>query len=77
MPPSVARVADASVPRSFVVTVRSRPERVVVEDVRGRRQAAAADIAAAGAQIERWLASGSPGPDRDHPAEPDSGKSDA
>jgi hypothetical protein len=38
------------------VTVRSAPERVVVEDVRGRRRVAAADIAGAGVQIERWLA---------------------
>jgi hypothetical protein len=54
-------MADAKVPRSFVVTVRSAPARVVVEDVRGRRQASAPDVAAAGAQIERWL--GSPGAD--------------
>ena len=37
------------------MTVRSAPSRVVVEDVRAGQQAAAADVAAAGAQIERWL----------------------
>ena len=37
------------------MTVRSAPSRVVVEDVRGGEQVATADLAAAGAQIERWL----------------------
>lgn len=46
---------DPCTPRTFVVTVRSAPSRVVVEDVRGGLQVAAADVAAAGAQIERWL----------------------
>ena len=48
-------MSDASLPRSFVVTVRSAPARVVVEDVRDGRHAAADDLVAAGAQIERWL----------------------
>ena len=38
-----------------MVTVRTAPSRVVVEDVRRGEQVAAADLAAAGAQIERWL----------------------
>ena len=38
-----------------MVTVRSAPARVDVEDVRDGRHAAADDLAAAGAQIERWL----------------------
>ena len=37
------------------MTVRSAPARVVVEDVRDGRHAAADDLVAAGAQIERWL----------------------
>jgi hypothetical protein len=48
-------MSEAAAPRTFVVTVRSGPERVVVEDVRGRRRAAAPDVAAASAQILRWL----------------------
>jgi hypothetical protein len=54
-----------------VVTVRSGPARVVVEDVRGRRRFAATDIAAAGAQIERWLETG-----RNGEESPDGGERD-
>ena len=55
-------MSDGTAPRTFVVTVRSAPSRVVVEDVRGGRRATAADLGAVGAQIARWLEAG--------PAEP-------
>jgi hypothetical protein len=42
--------------RTFIIRVSESPPRVVVEDVRERRRAVAADVAGAGAQIDAWLA---------------------
>ena len=41
--------------RTFVIRVSESPRRVVIDDVRGRRRAMAADLASVGAQIEAWL----------------------
>ena len=47
--------------RTFVVTVSESPDRVVVEDVRGRRRSVAPDLAAVGGEIARLI--GAPGPE--------------
>lgn len=41
--------------RTFVITVTESPARVVVEDVRSRRRAVAADLATVGGEIARLL----------------------
>lgn len=41
--------------RTFVVTVNESPDRVIVEDVRNRRRAVAADLPHVGEQIARLL----------------------
>ncbi len=42
--------------RTFIVRVSESSSRVLLEDVRERRQAVAADLHEASAQISRWLA---------------------
>lgn len=46
--------------RRFIVTVGESPSRVVVEDVRGRRSAVAADLGTVGAAIDRMIEASRP-----------------
>ena len=55
-------------PRRFIVTVGESPPRVVVEDVRGRRRAAAAGLGAVGAAIDRMLDASRQDGSGSHPA---------
>jgi hypothetical protein len=55
-------------PRTFIIRVNESPARVVIEDVRERRRAVAADLASVGAQITAWLEM--PAADRAVVAEP-------
>ena len=41
--------------KTFVITVSDSPSRVVVEDVRNRRRAVAADLDGVGAEIARLI----------------------
>jgi hypothetical protein len=56
--------------RTFVVTISESPSRVVVEDVRCRRRAVAADLAAVGGEIALLIETPPNGDDRPRGEEP-------
>ena len=50
-------VAAVEISRTFIVRVTTSPLRVIVEDVRERRRAVAAELPSIGTQISTWLES--------------------
>jgi hypothetical protein len=60
--------------RTFIVRVSESPLRVVIEDVRERRRAVAAELQAVAPQIASWLAATPDGETPDTPAAEDSAR---